>query len=170
MEFECLSWLEYGMAMALTASLRSKDPSTKVGAVIMNGNNRIIGTGLNGFPPGFPDTSENWQRPQKYGYVVHAEMNAIFNCMVPITDDCKLVCTLRPCDNCTKHICATKIKEVYYLEHKSGDIFTNSFKLFHESGVKVTHTRKMDVEKILNMIVKWHFGGKYCVNTCSCEK
>jgi dCMP deaminase len=55
----------------------SKDPSTKVGAVIVNNQNLIVGTGYNGFPRGVTDDGRLNDRPSKYALIVHAEANAI---------------------------------------------------------------------------------------------
>lgn len=111
------NWNEYFMQIAKVVSIRSKDPMTKVGSVIVDNNKHIIGTGYNGFPPGYPETPEMWQRPTKYSIVVHSEVCAIINC----TKSCKgatLYTSLFPCDNCAKIIAGAGIKEVYYLDDK----------------------------------------------------
>ena len=84
MEKVYLSWDEYFMGIAVFTSLRSKDPSSKVGAVIVNEKNRIVGTGYNGFVAGIDESAFSWEREgewlhTKYPYVVHAEANAILN-------------------------------------------------------------------------------------------
>lgn len=56
----------------------SKDPSTKVGAVLVRPNNSVAATGFNGFPPGADDSPERYaDRDLKYRHVVHAEVNAL---------------------------------------------------------------------------------------------
>ncbi len=156
-----LSWIEYGSLMAIAASLRSKDPSTKVGSVIMNRDNKIIGTGYNGFPPGFPDTEENWQPPQKYETVIHAEMNCIFNAVNAIDQQCKMIVTLRPCTNCAKHICATKIKEVFYLKHRSGDCFDGSDDIFSQCGVKCVNLENtVDINRLIDLLMNGFYHKK----------
>jgi deoxycytidylate deaminase len=57
-----LSWDEYFMAFAFLAAKRSKDPNTKVGACIVNQDNRIISTGYNGTPNGWCDDEFPWNR------------------------------------------------------------------------------------------------------------
>ena len=79
-----ISWDEYFMGVALLAARRSKDPSTQVGACIVDDDNRILSTGYNGFPYGCSDEEYPWAREgdsndTKYPYVVHAELNAILN-------------------------------------------------------------------------------------------
>ena len=79
-----ISWDEYFMGVALLAAMRSKDPSTQVGACIVDSENRILSTGYNGFPSGCSDDEFPWDRDgdfgeTKYPFVVHAELNAILN-------------------------------------------------------------------------------------------
>ena len=57
-----ISWDEYFMGVAVLSSYRSKDPSTKVGACIVNENKRIIGIGYNGLPYGCNDDEYPWDR------------------------------------------------------------------------------------------------------------
>ena len=68
-------WLE----MAGIVSTWSKDPSTQIGAIAVR-DKRLISTGYNGFPRGIQDLDDRWNnREEKYKYVVHAEMNCIYN-------------------------------------------------------------------------------------------
>lgn len=136
------SWMTYFKALALQVATRSKDPSTQVGAVLVNEHSDIVSTGYNGFPPRVEDTVERWQRPLKYEFVVHAEMNAIARAarFGKTTDNTTLYCTHFPCANCAKAVIAAGVKEVYYSEFanmtKDEDILfvTN---LFREAGVEI---------------------------------
>jgi dCMP deaminase len=69
-------WDEYFMDMALRSAKMSKDPSTKVGAVIVR-NRSILATGFNGFPVNIADDNRLNVREEKLDIVVHAEMNAV---------------------------------------------------------------------------------------------
>lgn len=60
-----ISWDEYFMGVALLASQRSKDPSTQVGACIVNDDNRIMSVGYNGFPRGCSDDEFPWSARAK---------------------------------------------------------------------------------------------------------
>lgn len=72
-----MNWDEYFIQVADLVRVKSKDPSTKVGAVLTL-NNSIFSTGFNGFPMGVDETDQSrWERPIKYDYVCHAERNAI---------------------------------------------------------------------------------------------
>ena len=118
-----LSWDEYFMGLAILSSERSKDPSTQVGACIVDKNNKIISVGYNGAPIGYDDDKDmTWERDgdfldTKYAYVCHSELNAILNSRVNV-DGCKLFVTLFPCNECAKVIIQAGIKEVIYLSDK----------------------------------------------------
>ena len=75
-------WVKRFFRLANEVATWSKDPSTKVGAVIVGENKQIISQGYNGFPRGVDDTEERYNnREIKYKMVVHAEMNAILNAL-----------------------------------------------------------------------------------------
>lgn len=74
------SWDHFFLGMCVYVSQKSKDKSTKLGAVIVNEDNDILSIGWNGFPRGVPDKIwEFHQRPEKYMVTEHAERNAIYN-------------------------------------------------------------------------------------------
>lgn len=110
-------WNSRFMGMAKAVSMWSKDPSTKVGAVVVGNKKQILATGYNGFPRGIDDNPERLEnRELKYKFVVHAEMNAIYNASYTGTslDGSKLyVYGLPVCRECCKGIIQVGIKEVY---------------------------------------------------------
>ncbi|AGF79739.1 deoxycytidylate deaminase [Desulfocapsa sulfexigens DSM 10523] len=121
-----LSWDEYFMAVALLSAQRSKDPSTQVGACVANENNKIVGVGYNGFPWGCPDDELPWAREgkyldTKYPFVCHAELNAVLNSTAPNLNDCRIYVGLFPCNECTKVIIQSGIREIIYLSDKYAD-------------------------------------------------
>jgi len=117
------SWQDTFMEVAHVISKRSKDPHTKVGAVLTK-NKCIIGTGYNGDPRNFR-YSFNWNTPEKYDYVIHAEMNALANacyngCQVK---DSEIYVTLSPCNKCILQLIQFGVKKVYYLtEYKDFEL------------------------------------------------
>ena len=139
-----IGWDEYFMAIAKLSAMRSKDPSTQVGACIVGEENRILSIGYNGAPNGFNDDIFPWAREgenlnTKYPYVCHAEMNAILNYRGSRKDleGAKIYVDLFPCNECAKIIIQSGIKEVVYLSNKYADSENNiaSRKLFDECGV-----------------------------------
>ncbi len=140
-----LSWEEYFMGIAKLSAMRSKDPSTQVGACIVDENNRILSIGYNGSPNGFEDDIFPWEREgnpleTKYMYVCHAEMNAILNYRGSRNEleGAKVYVDLFPCNECAKLIIQSGIKEVIYLSDKYADTdgVRASKKLFDTCGVK----------------------------------
>jgi dCMP deaminase len=72
-------WDERFVRIAQEVASWSKDPGTKVGAVLVN-DKRILATGYNGFPSGISDSLERYmEREVKLAYTVHAEVNALLN-------------------------------------------------------------------------------------------
>lgn len=139
---EPISWDECFMRIAHTISMRSRDPSTKNGAVVVNQNKVVVGLGYNGFPRGVDDTKLPWEREgefgeTKYAYVVHAEENAVYNSNAN-TEGCSLYCTLFPCNECAKTIIQNGITEVIYESDKYHDdkVWVAARKLFDMAGVK----------------------------------
>lgn len=91
--------------MASTVATWSKDPSTKVGAYIVDEHNRPVSHGYNGFPKGMDDSAERYaDRTFKYAHVVHAEMNAIISAGRDL-NGCTVYITHPPCTTC---LCAMK--------------------------------------------------------------
>ena len=138
-----ITWDEYFMGVALLAAERSKDPSTQVGACIIDNNNRIISTGYNGFPKGCSDDEFPWNRDAaagetKYPFVVHAELNAILNAQGTSVVNSRLYVSLFPCNECAKAIIQSGIKEVIYMSDKYADTESTkaSKKMFDAAGVK----------------------------------
>ena len=149
-----LNWDEYFMSLAHLSAVRSKDPSTQVGADIVDSNNRVVGLGYNGFPRGCDDNKFPWEREgeyldTKYAYVVHAELNAILNAN-KLIENCRLYVSLFPCNECSKAIIQSGIKEIIYESDKYKDLdqFKASKKMLEAAGVKL---RQLDYEIDLNI-------------------
>lgn len=148
---EYLSWDEYFMGIALLSARRSKDPSTQVGACIVNSHKRIVGVGYNGFPARCGDDELPWAREgnyldTKYPYVCHAELNAVLNSNSSDLTDCKIYVALFPCNECAKVIIQSGIKEVVYLSDKYAETESviASKKMFDMSAVEY---RKLPIKK-----------------------
>jgi dCMP deaminase len=75
-------WKNYFLGLAKVVSQRSHDAQTQHGCVITDKHNRILGLGYNGFPRGLDDQLLPSTRPEKYPWMVHAERNALSNCIV----------------------------------------------------------------------------------------
>ncbi|MBN1212913.1 MAG: dCMP deaminase family protein [candidate division Zixibacteria bacterium] len=154
-----ISWDDYFMAVAQLSALRSKDPSTQVGACIVNKNKRIIGIGYNGFPSGCSDDELPWAREgdflqTKYPFVCHAEMNAITNSSnKPDLEGASMYVSLFPCNECAKLIVQVGISEVVYLSDKyhEQDIFVAARRIFEMAGVRLRQLKPHTVDIHLSL-------------------
>lgn len=109
-------WEKRFLAMSQLVASWSKDPSTKVGSVIVDRNRLVVGVGYNGFPRGIKDTKERLEdRPTKYSLIVHAEANAILNASASV-QDCVLYSVQIPCHECCKLIIQAGIGGVVALQ------------------------------------------------------
>jgi len=116
------SWDEYFINIAEVISTRSHDAETKVGAVIIDINKRILSTGYNGFPSGYDDSKLPNLRPDKYPFMVHAEMNAIIYAKQSL-QDCTIYTTHSPCKDCVKAIISSGIKSIIFKHPYINDDF-----------------------------------------------
>lgn len=151
-------WDHRFMRLAREISTWSKDPSSKIGAVIVNDDRRILATGYNGFPRGIEDTVERLNdREQKYPRIVHGEMNALMNALysgVSVKDATIYVWGLPVCSECTKSVIQAGIKRVVITyTHLSPEKWQTqwsdmSFPMYNEAGVSVTYINpdKLGVE------------------------
>jgi len=139
-----INWDEYFMFQAILASYRSKDPSTKVGAVFVDQNQHQISMGYNGFVAGIDESKLPWGKDpgvglehQKYGYVVHAEANAILHAQGNLSGS-KLYVTHFPCNECAKLVASKKITEVIYHSDKHNQLEMNRIakRIFDLVGLK----------------------------------
>jgi dCMP deaminase len=145
------NWDIFFMKMVYLIADKSKDPSSKIGALIINDNNQIVKIGYNGFPVNVNDSIlTRYQRPEKYQYTAHAEANAIFFAARDgvKTENCKIYTNMLCCIECAKAVIQSGIKKVVY--HKQYyDIWMNDNRaqwnghdaitrtLFQESGVQI---------------------------------
>ena len=137
-----LTWDEYYMGVAMLSAQRSKDPSTQVGACIVNRDHKILSMGYNGMPVGCSDDLMTWERDgspldTKYLYVCHAELNAILNNDGGSLKDTIIYVTLFPCNECAKAIIQCGIREVVYWHDKYADTpaVQASKRMFEMAGV-----------------------------------
>lgn len=114
------TWDEFFYGMAVYTSVKSKDRSTKVGAVIVGQPDQsVLSLGWNGFPRGINDDAEDrHERPAKYRWTEHAERNAIYNAVrrgVPLIGSTIYV-TQMPCCDCARAIVQSGVSRVVTIE------------------------------------------------------
>lgn len=149
---------EWYLALAQAVSLKSKDPSTKVGCVMIDAERGdVLAQGYNGFPRNWPDeTITTMERAEKYALTIHAEQNAIANAAArsAALNGCVAYITHHPCSDCTKLLIQAGIKEVHFvtpepeLRQRWIDSFDLSIKML--STVGITHVEhELDLSALL---------------------
>lgn len=109
-------WDEYFLKIAETVALKSKDPSSQMGCVIVNPKRRIVALGYNGLIQGADESKLTLsERPMKYHFVIHSEMNALLFAKEDLTG-CTVYNKTATCDNCLKHCLQAGIKRFVYKE------------------------------------------------------
>lgn len=122
----------------------SRDPSTKVGAVITKGK-RLVSMGYNGFPAGVEDKPERYaDRDLKYKLIVHGEINAIVLAGQPLEGTTLYTWPFMPCSNCAGIIIQSGITKVVAPENDSErwqESFAITRNMFREAGVQLIEAR-----------------------------
>lgn len=132
--------------LAKLVSQWSKDPSTKVGAVIVNNDKQVLALGYNGFPRGVYDSQSRYEeRDVKHKFVVHAERNALDNAFTDVRGASMYV-THFPCSECAKGIIQRGIRKIFtpppdpnkqYIQEEG--LINASITMFIESGVEINY-------------------------------
>ena len=133
-------WHKRFLDLAWHISTWSKDPSTQVGAVVVDNKKRVVSVGFNGFPAGVDDTFIN--REHKLLRTVHAEVNALSFASQSV-EGCSLYTTHAPCANCAAIIIQHGVSTVLFPEpdegflERWGDSYREALLMFKEAGVYV---------------------------------
>lgn len=139
MNIQNYKWDLRFLDLAKLISTWSKDPSTQVGAVITDLNNRIISIGYNGFPQGITDNARLDDRETKYKIIVHGEMNAILFANKSLQNCTLYTYPFMPCPRCSSMIIQTGITRVVSYKNTS-DRWEEEFKLssllFKEANIE----------------------------------
>lgn len=113
-------WCDRFLALSREIAKWSKDPSSQVGAVIVNDQRQVVGMGYNGFPRGTSDHPDIYaNRPEKYRRVVHAEVNAVLNA-TSSTKGATIFVTHPPCSQCMALLIQAGVKAVVCEEPDAG--------------------------------------------------
>ena len=139
-----IKWDQRYLKLAHGVAQWSKDPSSKIGAIAVGAKGQVLSQGFNGFPRGLKDRPERLNdREVKYKYVVHAEMNTIYNATyngVSLDGATLYVYGLPICSECAKGVIQVGIKRVVMpkilgMPEKWRESWTTSSEFFTEAGV-----------------------------------
>src|ERR1700712_236954 len=150
-----LDWHAMFMGVALLAAGRSKDARKRNGACIASADYKILGVGYNGLPRGCDDSDPAYWADDdddpfqsRHSYIVHAEVNAILNCVVlPLTGG-TIYATQFPCPRCGQSIIQVGIRRVVYLEKKSHQValIAAANKMLADAGIEVLALSDLEAE------------------------
>jgi len=138
-------WDQRFLNLAEHISGWSKDPSTKVGCVVVGEDREIRSTGFNGFPRGIADDSERLSdREKKYPLICHAEENAIMHAArIGLSlKGCTAYVTWPPCTRCARSLIQAGVIEVVYpsgseVPERWMSDFEMSTQMMNEAGLKI---------------------------------
>jgi dCMP deaminase len=134
-------WEDYFLGIAKVVSQRSHDTHTQHGCVITDQQNRILGVGYNGFAKGMKDSILPISRPEKYPWMIHAERNALSNCVIRPDNGIAYV-TGQCCNDCIMALWQEGITKVFMLDQHGTQLFDKEqqkiFDLFvQHTGIEV---------------------------------
>jgi len=144
-----INWDEYYIKLAFEVSTRSIDSQTHCGCVITNRLHQPLGFGYNSFVRDIDDTILPNTRPEKYPFMIHSELNAIFNCTIPPINGIAYI-TGPPCPHCLQCLWQVGIKEIVFadnythMQQETGTIEEILIELLRERGLiyrKITYVR-----------------------------
>jgi len=131
------SWQDYFLGMAKVVSQRSHDIHTKHGCVITDKSNRILGVGYNGFPRGVDDSCLPISRPEKYPWMIHAERNALSNCIVRPENGIAYV-TGQCCNECTMALWQEGVSTIIMINGHGTHMFDDKAQKIFDQFVKMS--------------------------------
>ena len=137
-------WSQRFLDLAEHIAEWSHDPRTKVGAVIVDDQKRVVSMGYNGFPRGVNDSDERYNdRSTKHLFVCHAERNALDNAPHSV-QGCTMYVPLIPCNECAKSIIQNGISKVVSYKTNREDTFNWNITriMFEEAGVLLEETER----------------------------
>lgn len=131
-------WDTYFLNIAAVIATRATCPKRSVGAVL-TAENRIIGTGYNGSPPGLAHCGEVGCQEidgGRCGRAVHAEQNALLYATRD-TKGATIYLTAHPCSQCARLLITAGVRRVVYRDNDRPYLDTQAAQLFHEAGIRL---------------------------------
>jgi dCMP deaminase len=131
------SWTDYFLGLAKVVAQRSHDIHTQHGCVITDSSHRVIGLGYNGFPRGLNDEKLPTQRPDKYPWMIHAERNALSNCVARPDKGIAYV-TGQCCNDCIMALWQEGVSTVYMIDDHGTHLFDQAAQERFDTFVKMS--------------------------------
>lgn len=145
------NWNNYFLGLAKVISQRSHDIHTKHGCVITDRQHRILGVGYNGFPKGMDDSSLPTSRPGKYNWMIHAERNALSNCIIR-PDNSVAYVTGQSCNDCIMSLWQEGVTTVIMSQDHGTKLFDENAKKRFDVFVSQTGIEIIKIKPDLSWI------------------
>lgn len=145
------NWTDYFLGIAKVISQRSHDVHTQHGCVITDRDNRILGVGYNGFPRGMEDSSLPTTRPEKYHWMIHAERNALSNCVIRPDNGIAYV-TGQSCNDCIMALWQEGVTKVIMADHHGTILFDEDAKKRFDTFVSQTGIEIIRIKQNLSWL------------------
>jgi dCMP deaminase len=145
------NWTDYFLGLAKVVSQRSHDTQTQHGCVITDKNNRILGLGYNGFPRGLDDKLLPTTRPDKYPWMIHAERNALSNCIIRPEKGIAYV-TGQCCNDCSMALWQEGVTKIVMCSDHGTHLFNEDAKKRFDTFVKMSGIEICYVEPNLSWL------------------
>jgi dCMP deaminase len=150
------NWIDYFLGLAVAVSQRSHDIQTQHGCVIADKHNRILGVGYNGFARGLDDSILPKTRPEKYFWMIHAEKNALSNCVVR-PDNATAYVTGQCCNDCLMALWQDGVSTVVMAKNHGTHLFDDDAKKRFDLFVQMSGMNIIYIEPDLSWLK--HLGG-----------
>lgn len=132
------NWISYYIGLAHVVSQKSHDIQTQHGCVITDQKHRVLSLGYNGFPRGIDDTVLPNTRPDKYPWMIHAERNALANCVVRPENGIAYV-TGQCCNDCIMALWQEGVTTVYMHDRHGSHLIDSEAKKIFDQFISLTH-------------------------------
>ena len=137
-----MNWHDYHMGFAKHAAVKSKDPSTQVGAAAIGDAKQVVETGFNGLPRGVEDRPERMERPAKYLWTAHAEENLVATAARARLGGTTVFVTHLCCARCARMLINSGVAKVVAGDGKTSmpqEEFDIAVEMFKEAGVTLEY-------------------------------
>jgi dCMP deaminase len=131
------SWTDYFLGLAKVVSQRSHDSQTQHGCIITDRNHRILGVGYNGFAKGLDDDLLPKERPDKYPWMIHAERNALSNCIIRPDNGIAYI-TGQCCNDCIMALWQEGVTEIIMMNSHGTHLFDNKAKQIFDTFTRMS--------------------------------
>lgn len=145
------NWTDYFLGLAKVVSQRSHDIHTQHGCVITDQNHRILSVGYNGFPKGLDDEKLPTSRPDKYQWMIHAERNALSNCVIRPDNGVAYV-TGQSCNDCIMALWQEGITDVYMIDDHGTKLFDDNAKKRFDTFIQMSGMKIFKIKPDLSWI------------------